>query len=80
MWRIRREVEIMRHLPKHPNIASFKEAYEDRDAVRLVMELCKGGEFFYRIVSKRNCTDRAAAMVTKTILESVKVLPFYRLG
>ncbi|KAJ6860039.1 hypothetical protein NC651_036390 [Populus alba x Populus x berolinensis] len=38
----RREVEIMRHLPKHPNIASFKEAYEDRDAVHLVVELCKG--------------------------------------
>ncbi|KAG6742506.1 hypothetical protein POTOM_053378 [Populus tomentosa] len=34
----------MRHLPKHPNIASFKEAYEDRDAVHLVEELCKGVE------------------------------------
>lgn len=38
----RREVEIMRHLPEHPNIASFKEAYEDRDAVHLVMELLQG--------------------------------------
>jgi len=70
----------MRHLPEHPNIASFEEAYEDRDAVRLVMELCKGGEFFYRIVSKGNYTDRASAMATKTILEIVKVLPLYRLG
>jgi calcium-dependent protein kinase len=76
----RREVEIMRHLPEHPNIASFEEAYEDRDAVRLVMELCKGGVFFYRIVSKGNYTDRASAMATKTILEIVKVLPLYRLG
>ncbi|KAJ6866130.1 hypothetical protein NC652_037624 [Populus alba x Populus x berolinensis] len=32
----------MRHLPKHPIIASFKEAYEDRDDVHLVVELCKG--------------------------------------
>lgn len=38
----RREVEIMRHLPEHPNIASFEEAYEDRDAVHLVMELLQG--------------------------------------
>ncbi|XP_012066379.1 calcium-dependent protein kinase 24 [Jatropha curcas] len=70
---VRREVEIMRHLPKHPNIVSFKEAYEDRDAVYLVMELCEGGELFDRIVTKGHYTERAAAMVTKTILEIVKV-------
>ncbi|KAF2322151.1 hypothetical protein GH714_007916 [Hevea brasiliensis] len=70
---VRREVEIMRHLPKHPNIVSFKEAYEDKDAVYLVMELCEGGELFDRIVTKGHYTERAAAMVTKTILEIVKV-------
>lgn len=46
----------------------------------LSWSFCRGGEFFYRIVSKRNCTDRAAAMITKTILEIVEVLPLYRLG
>lgn len=70
---VRREVEIMRHLPKHPNIVSFREAYEDRDAVHLVMELCEGGELFDRIISKGHYSERAAAMVTKTILEIVKV-------
>lgn len=70
---VRREVEIMRHLPKHPNIVSFKEAYEDKDAVYLVMELCEGGELFDRIVSKGHYTERAAAGVTKTILEIVRV-------
>ncbi|KAJ6377797.1 hypothetical protein OIU78_028090 [Salix suchowensis] len=70
---VRREVEIMRHLPKHPNIVSFREAYEDGDAVHLVMELCEGGELFDRIVSKGHYSERAAAMVTKTILEIVKV-------
>ncbi|KAJ6908571.1 hypothetical protein NC651_018847 [Populus alba x Populus x berolinensis] len=70
---VRREVEIMRHLPKHPNIVSFREAYEDTDAVHLVMELCEGGELFDRIVSKGHYSERAAAMVTKTILEIVKV-------
>lgn len=48
----RREVEIMRHLPEHPNIASFEEAYEDRDAVRLVMELCRGGELIIGLFLK----------------------------
>ncbi|GAV90073.1 Pkinase domain-containing protein/EF_hand_5 domain-containing protein [Cephalotus follicularis] len=71
---VRREVEIMmRHLPKHPNIVSFKEAYEDKEAVYLVMELCEGGELFDRIVAKGHYTERAASAVTKTILQIVKV-------
>ncbi|XP_044499614.1 calcium-dependent protein kinase 24-like [Mangifera indica] len=70
---VRREVEIMRSLPKHPNIVSFKEAYEDEEACYLVMELCQGGELFDRIVAKGPYTERAAAKIAKTILEIVKV-------
>ncbi|XVF29275.1 hypothetical protein REPUB_Repub15cG0106800 [Reevesia pubescens] len=70
---VRREVEIMKHLPKHPNIVSFREAFEDKEAVYLVMELCHGGELFDRIVAKGHYTERAAASVIKTILEIVKV-------
>ncbi|KAL0392492.1 UNVERIFIED_CONTAM: Calcium-dependent protein kinase [Sesamum radiatum] len=70
---VRREVEIMRHLPKHPNIVSYREVYEDKEAIYLVMELCEGGELFDRIVARGHYTERAAAQVTKTILEVVKV-------
>ncbi|GMY32416.1 calcium-dependent protein kinase 24 [Fagus crenata] len=70
---VRREVEIMRHLPKHPNIVSFKEAYEDREAIYLVMELCEGGELFDRIVARGHYTERAAAKVVKSIIEVCKV-------
>lgn len=70
---VRREVEIMRHLPKHPNIVRYKEVYEDKEAIYLVMELCEGGELFDRIVARGHYTERAAALVTKTILEVVKV-------
>ncbi|GLT66246.1 hypothetical protein SLA2020_386210 [Shorea laevis] len=70
---VRREVDIMRHLPKHPNIVCFKEAYEDKEAVYLVMELCEGGELFDRIVARGHYTERAAANVTKTIIEVCKV-------
>lgn len=70
---VRREVEIMRHLPKHPHIVSYKEVYEDKEAIYLVMEVCGGGELFDRIVSRGHYTERAAALVTKTILEVVKV-------
>lgn len=70
---VRREVEIMRHLPKHPNIVSLKDTYEDDNAVHLVMELCEGGELFDRIVARGHYTERAAAVVTKTIVEVVQV-------
>ena len=70
---VRREVEIMRHLPKHPNIVSLKDTYEDDNAVHLVMELCEGGELFDRIVARGHYTERAAAVVTRTIVEVVQV-------
>ncbi|KAK6930590.1 EF-hand domain [Dillenia turbinata] len=69
---VRREVEILRHLPPHPNIVRFKEAYEDKEAIYLVMELCEGGELFDRIIAKGHYTERAAAEITRTIVEIVK--------
>ncbi|KAG6411479.1 hypothetical protein SASPL_129562 [Salvia splendens] len=67
---VRREVEIIRKLPKHPNILTLKDAYEDDHAVHLVMELC---ELFDRIVSRGHYTERAAAAVTRTIVEVIQV-------
>nr|XP_010907403.1 calcium-dependent protein kinase 3 [Elaeis guineensis] len=70
---VRREVAIMRHLPKNPSIVSLKEACEDESAVHLVMELCEGGELFDRIVARGHYTERAAATVTRTIVEVVQL-------
>ncbi|GAB4835229.1 Calcium-dependent protein kinase 8 [Ancistrocladus abbreviatus] len=70
---VRREVEIMKHLPKHPNFVTLKDTYEDDNAVHIVMELCEGGELFDRIVARGHYTERAAAAVTKTIVEVVQM-------
>ncbi|KAF5184953.1 Calcium-dependent protein kinase, partial [Thalictrum thalictroides] len=70
---VRREVAIMRHLPMHQNIVSLKDTYEDDNAVHLVMELCEGGELFDRIVARGHYTERAAAVVTRTIVEVVQI-------
>ncbi|KMT14505.1 hypothetical protein BVRB_4g072770 [Beta vulgaris subsp. vulgaris] len=70
---VRREVEIMKQLPKHPNIVTLKDSYEDDNAVHIVMELCEGGELFDRIVARGHYTERAAALVTKTIVEVVQM-------
>ncbi|XP_047311318.1 calcium-dependent protein kinase 32-like [Impatiens glandulifera] len=69
---VKREVEIMKHLPSHPNIVSLKATYEDANAVHLVMELCEGGELFDRIVARGHYTERAAAAVTRTIVEIIQ--------
>ncbi|KAK8619174.1 hypothetical protein V6N13_133141 [Hibiscus sabdariffa] len=69
---VRREVEIMKHLPKHPNIVTLKATYKDYNAVHLVMELCKGGELFEKIVARGLYTERAV-VVTKTIVEVVQI-------
>ena len=63
----------MKHLPKHPNIVSLKDTYEDDIDVHIVIELCEGGELFDRIVARRHYTERAAATVMKTIVEVVQV-------
>lgn len=70
---VRREVEIMKHLPKHPNIVTLKDTYEDDNAVHIVMELCEGGELFDRIVARGHYTERAAAAVTRTIVEVIQM-------
>ncbi|CAN1750874.1 Calcium-dependent protein kinase 8 [Linum perenne] len=70
---VRREVEIMKHLPHHPNIVSIRDTYEDDNAVHIVMELCEGGELFDRIVARGHYTERAAAAVMRTIVEIVQM-------
>eukprot|EP00246_Nothoceros_aenigmaticus_P006424 TRINITY_DN192_c0_g1_i1.p1 TRINITY_DN192_c0_g1~~TRINITY_DN192_c0_g1_i1.p1 ORF type:complete len:527 (-),score=95.92 TRINITY_DN192_c0_g1_i1:978-2558(-) len=70
---VRREVAIMQHLPGHPNIVQLKSVFEDDVAVHLVMELCEGGELFDRIVARGHYTERAAADLTRTIVEVVQV-------
>ncbi|KAL1542720.1 Calcium-dependent protein kinase 8 [Salvia divinorum] len=69
---VRREVEIMKHMPKHPNVVCLKDTYEDDSAVHIVMELCEGGELFDRIVARGHYTEKAAAVVMKTIIEVIQ--------
>ncbi|CAM8966831.1 unnamed protein product [Rhodiola kirilowii] len=70
---VRREVEVMKHLPGHVNIVNIRHTFEDNDAVHLVMnELCLGRSLLDRIVAKGHYTERAAADVMKTIAKVVK--------
>ncbi|CAI8584844.1 unnamed protein product [Vicia faba] len=54
---VRREVAILSHLPKHPNIVTLKDVFEDDDHVHLVMEHCEGGNLFDRMDAIGHFTD-----------------------
>lgn len=68
---VRREVQIMHHLAGQANIVELKGAFEDKQSVHLVMELCGGGELFDRIIARGHYTERAAASLLRTIVQIV---------
>ncbi|KAF4350627.1 hypothetical protein F8388_013168 [Cannabis sativa] len=68
---MKREIHIMQHLSGQPNIVEFKGAYEDKQSVHLVMELCAGGELFDRIIAKGHYSERAAASICRAIVKVV---------
>ncbi|XP_064970392.1 calcium-dependent protein kinase 2 isoform X2 [Musa acuminata AAA Group] len=73
---IKREIQIMQHLTGQANIVEFKGAYEDRNSVNLVMELCAGGELFDRIIAKGHYSERAAAAICRAIVNVVNICHF----
>ncbi|CAI8602147.1 unnamed protein product [Vicia faba] len=70
---VRREVAILSHLPKHPNIIMLKDTYEDDGYVHLVTEHCEGGVLFDRIVARGHYRERSAASIVKTIVQVVQM-------
>ncbi|XP_062024522.1 calcium-dependent protein kinase 29 [Rosa rugosa] len=73
---LRREVLILEHLTGQPNIVEFKGAFEDRQNLHLIMELCTGGELFDRIIAKGSYTEREAAKIFRQIVNVVHVCHF----
>ena len=67
-----REIQIMHHLSEYANVVRIHSTYEDDTSVHLVMELCEGGELFYRIAEKGHYSERDAAKVIKTIVSVVE--------
>eukprot|EP00798_Chlamydomonas_sp_ICE-L_P012168 gene12168-15284_t len=68
---IKTEVEILYHLGGHPSILKLHEVYEDDQEIHLVMELCKGGDWFEELVSRGTYTEGQAASTMRTLLEAL---------
>eukprot|EP00250_Pteridium_aquilinum_P009883 c19000_g1_i1 orf=262-1809(+) len=70
---VKREVKIMKSLSGHKNVVKFYDAFEDKNFVYIVMELCRGGELLNRIISKKGSqyTERDAARLVRQMLKVV---------
>ncbi|CAL9230457.1 unnamed protein product [Arabidopsis halleri] len=64
------------YLSVQENIVEIKGAYEDRQSIHLVMELCGGSELFDRILAQGHYSEKAAAGVIRSILNAVQICHF----
>ncbi|GFR43538.1 hypothetical protein Agub_g4417 [Astrephomene gubernaculifera] len=65
--RVQHEVDIYSHVGHSLNVAYLYGAYENAVHVKLVMELCKGGELWTRVQRGKYCEGAAAALVAEIL-------------
>ena len=65
------EVRTMRRVAGHANIVSLRECYLHGNSFALVMELCRGGELFDRIVAKAYYGEDEARVAFAQMVEAV---------
>jgi len=71
--KLKTEIEI-HGSTDHPNIAKFYETFEEELKTFLVMELCKGGELFDRIIDAGCFSENQAAIVMQQACRAVLYL------
>ena len=72
--KFRREIEILKKMD-HPNIIKLYEVYESERSLYLVMEECKGGEIFDRIIQhiqeKKMYSEKEAAIIFEQVMSCI---------
>ncbi|KAI9184340.1 Calcium/calmodulin-dependent protein kinase type I [Blastocladiella emersonii ATCC 22665] len=69
------EISILKQVSQgHPNLISLVDYFESSNNLYLVMDLCRGGELFYRIVNRGHYYEQDAAMIVRTIVDAVAYL------
>ena len=73
--KFKREIEILKKLD-HPNIIKLYEVFESDRSLYLIMEECKGGEIFDRIIerikSKQMYTEKDAAIIFQQVMSCIQ--------
>eukprot|EP00602_Paraphysomonas_sp_CaronLab_P001901 CAMPEP_0185020290 /NCGR_PEP_ID=MMETSP1103-20130426/2889_1 /TAXON_ID=36769 /ORGANISM="Paraphysomonas bandaiensis, Strain Caron Lab Isolate" /LENGTH=564 /DNA_ID=CAMNT_0027551099 /DNA_START=338 /DNA_END=2032 /DNA_ORIENTATION=- len=72
---LRQEIRIMAQVD-HPHIIRLHECFEDKKCIRLVLELCTGGELLDRLhaQSGHHYTERVACGYVQTMLSAIRYL------
>lgn len=68
---IQLEIEVMHHLVGNEGVVGLQGAYEDRNYVHIVMELCAGGDLFHAITSRHHYSERDASSMLRSILSTL---------
>jgi len=74
---IRNEIQVMALILEkvpHPNIIKLLDVFDAEDAVHIVLELCRGGELFDRIISRGRYSEMHAAYIIRQIASGLKAL------
>ena len=72
LQRIQEEISIMKVLGAHPGLMQLVEVDESMPGnIRLVLELCEGGELYDRVQKKGPYTEQEAKVVVRSILNAV---------
>jgi len=71
---LRKELEIAKRVPQHPNIVSVYDVIETAQKFYVVMELARGGELFDRIVVKGHFSEAEAKAIIRNITHAIEHL------
>jgi len=75
LTRIFEEINILRVLGNHPAIIQLVDMDESvANSIRLVLELCEGGELYDRIQQKQFYAEQEAKVLIKNLLEAVNFI------
>ena len=73
--KFRREIEIMKKMD-HPNIIQIYEVFESERSLYIIMEECKGGEIFDRIIehiqNKQMYSEKDAANIFQQVMSCIQ--------
>jgi serine/threonine protein kinase len=73
--RIYEEITIMRRLGNHPAIIQLVDMDDSMpNSIRLVLELCEGGELFDRIQQKKFYPEGEAKVLIRNLLDALKFI------
>lgn len=64
------EISTLKYL-NHPNIVNFKDVFESKRFVWIVMEFVKGGELFKQLSNKNKFPETETKVIVKQILQAI---------